>query len=65
MSYRIPKEWATLSEGQRGVGSLAAFKRVSKGGFVAEYVAFSCGGLCCLPLTDLAAWGAGVLFQLT
>ena len=32
VGYRIPREWAGLSEGQRGVGSLAAFKRSSRGG---------------------------------
>ena len=34
VGYRIPKEWATLTEGQRGVGSLAAFKRGSRAGFL-------------------------------
>ena len=32
VGYRVPKEWATLSEDRRGVGSLAAFKRGSRGG---------------------------------
>ena len=44
VGYRVPKEWATLTEVERGVGSLAAFKRGSKGGFLAEYAAFECGG---------------------
>ena len=44
VGYRVPKEWATLTEGQRRVGSLAAFKRGSEGGFMAEYAAFSCQG---------------------
>ena len=43
VGYRVPKEWATLSEGQRGVGSLAAFKRGSRGGFLAGYGSFVCG----------------------
>ena len=32
VGYRIPREWAGLSEVQRGAGSLGAFKRGSKGG---------------------------------
>ena len=31
VGYRVPKEWATLSEDRRGVGSLVAFKRGSRG----------------------------------
>ena len=42
VGYRVPKEWATLTEGQRGVGSLGTFKRVSRGGFLAGYGAFRC-----------------------
>ena len=44
VGYRVPKEWSTITGGQRRVGSLAAFKRGSKGGFLAEYAAFSCRG---------------------
>ena len=33
VGYRVPKEWATLTEEQRGTGSLAAFKRRSRAGF--------------------------------
>ena len=43
VGYRVPREWATLTEAQRGVGSLAAFKRGSRAGFLAEYGAFVCG----------------------
>ena len=43
VGYRVPKEWATLTEGERGVGSLGAFKRRSRAGFLAEYGAFACG----------------------
>ena len=42
VGYRVPKEWASLTEGQRGVRSLAGFKRASKGGFLAEYGGFVC-----------------------
>ena len=42
VGYRIPKEWAALSGSQRGVGSLAAFKRGSRVGFLAGYGALEC-----------------------
>ena len=43
VGYRVPREWATLTEGERGMGSLAAFKRGSRAGFLAGYRAFVCG----------------------
>ena len=43
VGYRVPKEWGTLTEGQREVGSLAAFKRGSRAGFLAGYGSFVCG----------------------
>ena len=47
VGYRVPKEWATLTEGQRGMGSLAAFKRGSRAGFLAGYGSFVCAdGVC-------------------
>ena len=42
VGYRVPKEWATLTEVQRSVGSLASFKRGSQGGFLGAYRAFVC-----------------------
>ena len=42
VGYRVPKEWAGLTEEQRGVGSLAAFKRRSREGFLREYGASVC-----------------------
>ena len=33
VSYRVPAEWASLTEVQRGVGTLAAFKRQSRAVF--------------------------------
>ena len=42
VGYRVPKEWATLSEDQRGLGSLGAFKRGSRAGFLSGYGAFEC-----------------------
>ena len=44
VGYRIPGEWGSLTEEQRGVGSLAGFKRGSKGGFLEGYGAYVCGG---------------------
>ena len=42
VAYRVPTEWATMDEGQRGVGSLAGFKRGSRAGFLAGYRACVC-----------------------
>ena len=44
VGYKVPKEWATLTEAQRGMGSVAAFKRGSRDGFLVEYGAFVCAG---------------------
>ena len=44
VGYRVPGEWNSLTDEQRGAVSLAAFKRGSKGGFLATYGAFRCGG---------------------
>ena len=37
VGYRVPTEWRTLTEEQRGLGSVAGFKRSSKGDFLVEY----------------------------
>ena len=42
VGYRVPKEWASLMEAQRGLASLSAFKRGSRGGFLSDYGAFEC-----------------------
>ena len=47
VGYRVPREWAALTEAQRAVGSLAAFKRGSRGGFLAGYRAFVCREVGC------------------
>ena len=52
VGYRVPKEWATLTEAQRGVGSLAAFKRGSRAGFLAGYGAFVCADADCWVCGD-------------
>ena len=49
VGYRIPREWATLTEAQRGMRGLSSFKRGSRAAFLAEYAGFECGGcwVCC------------------
>ena len=42
VGYRIPKEWGTLSGEVRGLGSLGAFKRQSRAGFLETYRSFRC-----------------------
>ena len=44
VGYRVPMEWDSLTEGQRGMGSLAGFKRESRAGFLGGYGAFVCAG---------------------
>ena len=47
VGYRVPREWATMTEAQRAVGSLAAFKRGSRGAFLAGYGSFVCADAEC------------------
>ena len=42
MGYRIPREWGSLTDEQRGMGSLAWLKRGSRGGFLRGYEANVC-----------------------
>ena len=56
VGYRVPKEWATLTEPQRGVGSLAAFKRRSREGFLAVYGVFVCSDGQCWVCDNLGGW---------
>ena len=42
VEYRVPAEWRTRTEDQRGLGSVAGFKRSSKGDFLVEYETFPC-----------------------
>ena len=44
VGYRVPTEWATLTNEQRGMGSLAGFKRGSRAGLLAVYAGFTCAG---------------------
>ena len=42
VGYRVPGEWAGMGEEERGIGSLAAFKRRSREGFLGGYGMFVC-----------------------
>ena len=44
VGYRVPREWGSLTDEQRGMGSLAGFKKGSRGGFLAGYRSFVCRG---------------------
>ena len=59
VGYRVPKEWATLTEGQRGVGSLLAFKKGSRGvswRSMGHLSALSRGVGCVCLGADLTLW---------
>ena len=43
VGYRVPREWAALPVELRELGSLAAFKRTSRTGFIREYRLNVCG----------------------
>ena len=43
VGYRVPREWGALSAGSKGFGSLAAFQRASRAGFLSESGSFVCG----------------------
>ena len=47
VGYRVPMEWAGLTEEERQVGSLAAFKRRSRAGFLEGYGVFLCRDMGC------------------
>ena len=42
VGYRVPVEWAGMTGELREAGSLAAFKRRSRAGFLGEYGSFVC-----------------------
>ena len=42
VGYRVLTEWRTLTEEQRAMGSVAGFKRSSRGDFLVEYGVFRC-----------------------
>ena len=45
VGYRVPTEWATMTEEERWTRSLAAFKGGSQRGFLGEYGASVCDGV--------------------
>ena len=47
VGYRVPREWRSMADDQRGVRTLGAFKRRSRGGFLAGYAGFACSGEGC------------------
>ena len=47
VGYWVPMEWGELTEEQRGAALLAAFKRGSRGGFLAEYGSSVCSDQGC------------------
>ena len=47
VGYRVPWEWAALTEAQRGCVSLSAFKGGSRRGFLASYGLFVCRKVGC------------------
>ena len=58
VGYRIPGEWAALTDELRGAGSLAGFKRGSRAGFLEGYRGFVCGG-CYVCRGDRGGGGLG------
>ena len=42
IAYRVPNEWASLTDKMRGTKSLAAFKKKSKLSFINQYKSFNC-----------------------
>ena len=47
VGYRVPVEWRSLTEEQRGLGSISGFKRSSRAGFLGRYGDFVCRGVEC------------------
>ena len=47
VGYRVPREWLSLPESQRGLRTIGAFKKVSRAVFLAEYAAFVCENAMC------------------
>ena len=61
VGFRVPREWGAVGEGLRGSGSLGAFKRRSRAGFLGEYAAFRCSvPACYVCLGGRGAAGQGV-----
>ena len=59
VAYRVPTEWGTLTEAQRGTGSLAGFKKGSRDGFLAGYGASVCTVRGCYVCGEMEQRGQG------
>jgi hypothetical protein len=55
VAYRVP--WRTLTEEQRGMGSLRGFKQSSRGDFLVGYGLFQCRVVGCWVCGDRSAGG--------
>jgi hypothetical protein len=60
VAYRVPANWCTLTEEQRGMGSVGGFKWSSKGDFFVGYGLFQCKVVGCWVCGDRSA-GMGIL----
>ena len=59
VGYAVPSEWGSLTEEERGQGSLAAFKRGSRASLLAAYGRFSCRVVDCRVCQAGAGLGVG------
>ena len=47
VGYRVPVEWRSLTEEQRGLGSVSGLRRSSRAGFLGGYGGFLCRAVDC------------------
>ena len=59
VGYGVPAEWGSLTEEERGVRSLAAFKRGSRASLLASYGRFGCVAVGC-RVCQAEAGGGGI-----
>jgi hypothetical protein len=52
VAYRLPAKWRTLTEEQRGNGSVGRFKQSSRGDFLVGYELFKCRVVGCWVCED-------------
>ena len=52
IAYRVPKEWGTLGEEQRGLKGLTGFKKMSRTSFLTTYGEFRCNVRECFVCGD-------------
>jgi hypothetical protein len=57
VAYRVPADWRTLTEEQRGMGSVGGFKRSSRGDFLVWYELFQCRVAGCWMCGDRSVVG--------